>query len=56
MTVADLIAELQRFPPHAPVYVERQETGADGMLVQTVTAPADVVTPGGAPYGVVIAC
>lgn len=54
MTVAELIVELQRFPGHVTVHVERIETGADGMCVETVTSPADAVEPGGQPYGAVI--
>lgn len=53
MTVADLIAELQRFPPHAPVYVKRA-IEVDGRPVGIVTEPADAARPGGSPYGVVI--
>lgn len=48
------IAELQRYPAHAPVHVERLYTDADGMCVDQTTMPAERVTPGGSPYGVVI--
>lgn len=54
MTVADLIEELRRYPPHLPVYVERVCTGQDGMPAETVLMPVECTTTGGAPYGVII--
>jgi len=39
MTVAELIAELRRFPPQAPVSITRLEVTPDGQNAETVGPP-----------------
>ena len=56
MTVAELIAELHRFPPQAPVSITRLEVTPDGQNAETVFVGVDRIEAGGGPsgYGAVI--